>query len=613
MLAHQDRVTRIITRLASVVALLVAISLPLAYGLTELNGFARALEYKARVKAAALDGLIATTPDLWIFAENRMQGLISREPVPLGNEWVRVFDGADQLVLESGKAPAEPVMSRSHSLYDAGHVVGRLEITDSLLGVAYGTGVSSGDRLPAGRAGVRRHARAPAEGAAAGDDHSLVEEKERAETTLRAISDAVITSDGQGRLRQVNPAGVMMMGGEAMEPLIGQSVLEHIAPEYRAAFAEVHQRVLAGKPEQLKYEAIDRHGRRRWLEARAVPLQDHGQPMCLTVSRDISERREAELALQESEERFRSLMENIPGVAVQGYTLDGTVMFWNSASEHLYGYSRREAMGRNLLDLIIPAEMRKGVSGAIAQMAATGQPIAAGELLLKHKNGSRVPVLSSHVLVNPFGHLPELFCMDVDLSERRRVEEEVRQLAFHDSLTRLPNRRLLVDRLRQAMAAGQRSHLHGALIFLDLDHFKPLNDAHGHEVGDLLLIEAADRLKSCMREIDTVARFGGDEFVVLLNGLLADPAESTAQAARVAEKIRLSLSEPYRLRITHEGEAARTIEHRCTASLGVALFLAHEGSREDILNWADAAMYQAKKAGRNQICLHDASGFPGRA
>ncbi|MEF8700257.1 MAG: diguanylate cyclase [Candidatus Accumulibacter sp. UW20] len=612
MLAHQDRVTRIITRLASVVALLVAISLPLAYGLTELNGFARALEYKARVKAAALDGLIATTPDLWIFAENRMQGLISREPVPLGNEWVRVFDGADQLVLESGKAPAAPVMSRSHSLFDAGQVVGRVEMTDSLRGVAYATGGAAGISFCLG-ALVFVVMRVLPLKALRRVTTSLIEEKERAETTLRAISDAVITSDGQGRLRQVNPAGVMMMGGEAMEPLIGQSVLEHIAPEYRAAFAEVHQRVLAGKPEQLKYEAIDRHGRRRWLEARAVPLQDHGQPMCLTVSRDITERREAELALQESEERFRSLMENIPGVAVQGYTLDGTVMFWNSASEHLYGYSRREAMGRNLLDLIIPAEMRKGVSGAIAQMAATGQPIAAGELLLKHKNGSRVPVLSSHVLVNPFGHLPELFCMDVDLSERRRVEEEVRQLAFHDSLTRLPNRRLLVDRLRQAMAAGQRSHLHGALIFLDLDHFKPLNDAHGHEVGDLLLIEAADRLKSCMREIDTVARFGGDEFVVLLGGLSADLAESTSQAEMVAEKIRLSLSEPYLLRVTHGGEALRTIEHHCTASIGVALFLAHPGRRDDILNWADAAMYQAKKAGRNQICFHDPSAFVNRA
>ncbi|MEF8700849.1 MAG: diguanylate cyclase [Candidatus Accumulibacter sp. UW20] len=612
MLPHYDRVTLTITRLASVLALLVAISLPLGYGLTELNSFSEALEFKARVKAAALDGLIAHIPDLWMFAENRMQGLISREPVPLGNELIRVFDAADQLVLESGKAPAEPVMSRSHSLYDAGHVVGRLEITDSLLGVAYGTGVAAviGCLLGALVFVVMRVLPLKALQRVT---HSLVEEKERAETTLRSISDAVITSDAQGCLRQMNPAGLMMMGAESMAELNGQSVLEHIAPEYRSAYAEVYQRVLAGKPEQFKYEAIDRHGRRRWLEARAVPLQDHGQPMCLSVIRDISERRQAELALQESEERFRSLMENIPGVAVQGYTLEGTVMFWNSASEHLYGYSRREAVGKNLLDLIIPAEMRKDVSSAIEQMVATRQPIAAGELLLKHKNGSPVPVLSSHTLVNPFGRMPEMFCMDVDLSERRRVEEEVRQLAFHDPLTRLPNRRLLVDRLRQALAAGQRSGLHGALIFIDLDNFKPINDAHGHDVGDLLLIEAADRLKKCMREVDTVARFGGDEFVVLLNGLLADPAESTAQAARVAEKIRLTLSEPYRLRITHEGEAARTIEHRCTASLGVALFLAHEGSREDILNWADAAMYQAKKAGRNQIRLHDASGFPGRA
>ena len=155
------------------------------------------------------------------------------------------------------------------------------------------------------------------------------------------------------------------------------------------------------------------------------------------------------------------------------------------------------------------------------------------------------------------------------------------------------------------MAASKRSDLYCALMFLDLDNFKPLNDTDGHEVGDLLLIEAADRLKSCVREMDTVARFGGDEFVVMLSDLNADKAKSTSQAEIVAEKIRITLSQPYLLTIKHEGKVDTTIEHHCTASIGVALFINHEASQNDILKWADTAMYQAKEAGRNSIRFYD--------
>ena len=221
-----------------------------------------------------------------------------------------------------------------------------------------------------------------------------------------------------------------------------------------------------------------------------------------------------EQALKDSEGRFRSVMENITNVAVQGYALDGTVTFWNRASELLYGYSAAEALGGNLLDLIIPPEMREAVTGAIRQMVETGETIPSGELLLKKKDGSSVPVFSNHVMLKPVGGPPELFCLDIDLTERRQMECQLQQLALYDSLTQLPNRRLFNDRLSQAIAVSKRSGCYSALMFLDLDNFKSLNDTHGHTIGDLLLIEAADRLKSCVREMDTVARFGGDEFVV---------------------------------------------------------------------------------------------------
>jgi len=190
-----------------------------------------------------------------------------------------------------------------------------------------------------------------------------------------------------------------------------------------------------------------------------------------------------------------------------------------------------------------------------------------------------------------------------EISRRVKSEERALQLALHDTLTGLPNRRMLCDRLNQTMAASKRSGLYGALMFLDLDNFKPLNDVHGHDIGDLLLIEVARRLTDCVREMDTVVRFGGDEFVVMLRELDADRGISTEQAIAVAEKIRLSVAKPYQLRLSQPGQAERIIEHQCTVCIGVMVFINHEACQAEILKWADAAMYQAKAAGRDNVKL----------
>jgi diguanylate cyclase (GGDEF)-like protein len=226
----------------------------------------------------------------------------------------------------------------------------------------------------------------------------------------------------------------------------------------------------------------------------------------------------------------------------------------------------------------------------------------------KTKSGDKVPVFSSHALLKPPGQPPEMFCLDIDLSETKRAQEQVRQLAFYDALTGLPNRRLLGDRLNQTMAASKRSGLFAALMFLDLDNFKPLNDAHGHSVGDLLLIEVARRLSTCVREMDTVARFGGDEFVVMLGELEPDRTQSITQTAAVAEKIRASIAAPYRLKVAHAGQPDTLVEHHCSASIGVVVFANHEASLAEILQRADAAMYQAKESGRNTVRFHSQPG-----
>lgn len=183
----------------------------------------------------------------------------------------------------------------------------------------------------------------------------------------------------------------------------------------------------------------------------------------------------------------------------------------------------------------------------------------------------------------------------------RQAMHQVWEMAFHDALTGLPNRRLLGDRLGQAMQASQRNGCYGALMFLDLDNFKPLNDMQGHEVGDLLLAEVSKRLTHCVRGVDTVARFGGDEFVVLLSMLATGREESMERASTVAEKIRNALAQPYHLSLVQTGSHPTLMEHSCTTSIGVTLFLGHDTSTADLIKWADAAMYTAKEAGRNRV------------
>ena len=183
-----------------------------------------------------------------------------------------------------------------------------------------------------------------------------------------------------------------------------------------------------------------------------------------------------------------------------------------------------------------------------------------------------------------------------DITIRKQSEEEIHRLAFYDPLTQLPNRRLLGERLMQSMSMNSRSGKHGALMFIDLDNFKTLNDTQGHDVGDMLLKEVASRLQRNVREGDTVARLGGDEFVVALESLSCNEQEAATQAEMIAEKIRAELSLPYRL---------NSIGHYSSPSIGVSLYRGHQNNLDEVLKQADLAMYHAKTSGRNMVCFFD--------
>lgn len=258
-----------------------------------------------------------------------------------------------------------------------------------------------------------------------------------------------------------------------------------------------------------------------------------------------------------------------------------------------------------LLTLYIIYLVSRRIIEPISQLNTAIQAIGAGNLDIRVNVPSCINELCN--LSNGINQMTQELQYE-RAALQHRIDEatiQLRTFAFYDTLTQLPNRRLLNDRLAHALATSKRSGKYGALMFLDLDNFKPINDMHGHAAGDLLLIEAAQRISSCLREMDTVARFGGDEFVVMLGELDVRIEESVRLAYLVAEKIRHKLGETYHLSIQQEGQPERTITHHCSASIGVAMFLDHYASQDEIMTWADSAMYRAKQSGRNHITFHN--------
>lgn len=284
------------------------------------------------------------------------------------------------------------------------------------------------------------------------------------------------------------------------------------------------------------------------------------------------------------------------------------VIQWaNPAFSLLTGYTLEETVGSNMRDLVKSGEHGPEFYVEFWRTLLDGR-VWHGEVINKRRDGTFYP---EEMTVTPVrldsDEITHFIAVKQDISERKQAEAQIYNLAFFDALTRLPNRRLLNDRLEQAKAASKRSGRYGALMFLDLDNFKPLNDEYGHEVGDLLLQEVARRINSCVREVDTVARFGGDEFVVILKELDTDMSASTTQAGIVAEKIRIILAQPYSLTIhaSQDESVKNTVEHHSTSSIGVVLFRDHDATSIDLIKWADLAMYQAKTAGRNLIRFYD--------
>jgi diguanylate cyclase (GGDEF)-like protein/PAS domain S-box-containing protein len=369
--------------------------------------------------------------------------------------------------------------------------------------------------------------------------------------------------------------------------------LDAIHPDDREAVHQAYTVSLVTRaPYEINHRLLMSDGRIKWVQERCSSDFDRdGKPLrSRGTVQDISERIHAEQALAQSAALFRTLAQVAP-VGIFRTDVAGQFTYVNEYYCDIIGRSSAAALGSGWSNAIHPND-RTRVAEAWEE-AVKKQTPCSSEYRILRPDGQEIWVVGrvraeQNIQGEVIGYVGTL----ADITQRKSAEEEIRRLAFYDQLTGLPNRRLLLDRLQQALAASARSGHHGALLFIDLDNFKQLNDTLGHDHGDLLLQQVAQHLASSVRAIDTVARFGGDEFVVMLEDLSTTLAEAATQTEAVAEKIHAALNHPCQL-----GDHI----HHATPSIGATLFSGHQHTMEELLRQADLAMYSAKSAGRNAL------------
>ena len=347
---------------------------------------------------------------------------------------------------------------------------------------------------------------------------------------------------------------------------------------------------------------LDKNGQRHLLEWTNTLLLDAAGKMefMVSVGTDITERDRVEKKLRESEAKYRSVIEATP-VPLALNDAQGNITYLNKAFIETLGYTiddiptLEDWWPRAYPDAQYRQWVATNWARNLEEAKRTHEDFVPIELNISCKDSRmRTFIGSATALTEAFAgtHMVILY----EITSRKEAEEKIRHLAYFDPLTQLPNRRLLQDRLNHALAYSARSKRRGALLFIDLDDFKALNDTLGHGIGDLLLEQMAQRLTPCVREGDTVARFGGDEFVVMLEGLSENIQEAAAKSQEIGEKILATLNQTYQL---------GSYKSRSTASIGITLFNDHEQPMDELMKQADLAMYQSKKAGRNTLRFFD--------
>lgn len=411
----------------------------------------------------------------------------------------------------------------------------------------------------------------------------------RLTTTLASITEAFVTLDRQCCFTYLNQESERLLQSSTSQ-LLGLEIWHGLAPPLAQRLREQLMRALTKNRRVELEDHFPTLG--KWLEVRAYPFAEG----LAVYFRDVTERRRSQEQLMLLETSVARL-NDIVAIAEAGTDPlhEPRMVFVNDAFEQHTGYSRAEVLGQTPGMLIDLDPTLSKLQDLISGLQAKRQ--ARTELMIRRKSGAwfwvELEVVSVQASAEEVTHW---VAVGRDITQRKNAEDMIRHLAFYDALTDLPNRQLLLDRLQQALAASTRTGQYGALLFIDLDNFKILNDTLGHHIGDQLLQKVAQRLTQSVRKTDMVARLGGDEFVVMVDDLSTDGEAAAFKARVLAEKVLNTLREPFQL-TGHQ--------HFATPSIGVTSFCGDQADVGELLKQADLAMYQAKTLGRNTLCFFD--------
>nr|WP_315238546.1 EAL domain-containing protein [uncultured Albidiferax sp.] len=438
-------------------------------------------------------------------------------------------------------------------------------------------------------------------------ENSLRASENRYHSALASLSEGVVVQGASGTVLTANRAAASILG-LTVEQLLGLSLVD---PRWRAIQpdglpwpADAYPFMVTlrtGQPtSQVTMGIYKPDGALVWIMVNSEPMHIPGEMAVrsvVTSFTDITLRKDAETQLRIAAIAFESQ----EGMMITDAR--HVILRVNQAFTENTGYSAQEVIGKTPRMLQSGRHDRTFYTAMWEVVNRIG--VWQGEVWDRRKNGEEYPNwLTISAVKGADGVVTHYVGANLDISRRKAAEEQLHQLSFYDPLTHLPNRRLLLDRLGHFLASYARSKRPGAVLLIDLDHFKTLNDTQGHEVGDRLLTQVAQRLQYAVRQGDTVARLGGDEFVVLLESFDPDSLLATQIETR-AEKICLALDQPYQLEIKLEDGQSHTIEYHSTASIGVTLLGDANSNVDALLKQADLAMYQAKNSGRHAIRFFD--------
>jgi diguanylate cyclase (GGDEF)-like protein/PAS domain S-box-containing protein len=425
-------------------------------------------------------------------------------------------------------------------------------------------------------------------------EEELVALKNDYAAIIQTLPDPMFELDIEGRCFSYHtPNEALLAAPPAM--FMGRTVREVLPPEEAEVCLEALREAAVNGRSTGRVLKVDTPAGRRWFELSAAPMAHAAdRPQHFNVlSREITARKRMEQTLEEQASLLRAVVDNTP-VEYWARDLDGRCIMQNAMTVAHWGNLLGKRPDDTDTDPADQAEWRESNRRAYA-----GETVDK-EVDYTVDGEARI----FQCLVAPIrvgGEVVGIFGFNQDITERKRQERQIHELAFFDPLTDLPNRRLMFDRLERALGSRARRRHDGALLLIDLDHFKDLNDTHGHEAGDQLLMKVATRLSLSIRQGDTAARLGGDEFVVILEDL-DDVTDELLHVKTVADRISRELYRPFQLL---RGSGGETITYQCSASIGISAFGEPGVTATELLRRADTAMYQAKAAGRNAVCFFD--------